>query len=237
MITAYDLDVRDFTSNTTIRLISTAYIDEPALSPLADDEDDRALLEEIEGLTSARLNPALPRPPGLSPEELLSNAHGYGWTYVNAAFCYTRPTGNRFNDGDRGAWYATYGDNAVAAAQAEVAFHLTRELSAVGIYENLTRYRELIAGFTTRFHDLHGHEDEPCLSTDIDIAYPAGQQLARDVLAVGGNGVMFPSARYAGGRCLAAFRPFLIQNIRQGATWQFEWAGNPTPNITAAEAA
>ena len=47
MIRAEDLDQVDFTDPTTVRLISTAYIDEPAMAPLADDEDDFAILEEI----------------------------------------------------------------------------------------------------------------------------------------------------------------------------------------------
>jgi hypothetical protein len=68
-------------------------------------------------------------------------------------------------------------------------------------------------------------EDEPALSPDIDLAYPAGQRLARKVLAEGGNGVIYPSARRAGGTCLAAFRPHLIQNIRHGDVVTFEWNG------------
>ena len=111
MIRAEDLDQVDFTDPTTVRLISTAYIDEPAIAPLADDEGDLAILEEIEGLTSARRTVALPVPGGLDPAELLTAAAGYGWTYINAAFCYTRATGNRFNGPERGAWY---GDDAVA---------------------------------------------------------------------------------------------------------------------------
>jgi len=71
----------------------------------------------------------------------------------NAAFCYTRATGNRFNGPERGAWYASHGYLAVETAQAEVAWHLTRELEATGVFENVTAYRELLAGFTTRLHD------------------------------------------------------------------------------------
>lgn len=232
MITADDIAQCDFTDPQTIRLISTAYINEPAITPLADDEIDLAFLEEIEGLSSARLSPTLPRPDGVHAEELLTEVHGYGWTYVNAAFCYTRSSGNRFNGAERGAWYATYGENAAQTAKAEVSFHLTRELDATGVYENVTAYRELIAGFTTRLYDLHGHADEPFLSLDIDTAYPEGQRLAREILGAGGNGVLYPSLRHEGGACLAAFRPIVVQNIRQGPTWTFTWAGERTPLIT-----
>ena len=232
MIRAEDLDRVDFTDPTTIRLISTAYIDEPAMAPLADEEDDLAILEEIEGLTSARRTVTLPVPGGLDPAELLTAAAGYGWTYINAAFCYTRATGNRFNGPERGAWYASYGEDAALTAQAEVSWHLTRELEATGVFENLTAYRELLAGFTTRLHDLTDRAGDAVMSPEPHIAYPIGQTLAQDVLGSGGNGLLYPSTRRDGGRCLVAFRPHLVQNVRQGDTWNFEWKGDASPEIT-----
>ena len=232
MIRAVDLKEVEFTDPTTIRLIPTAYIDEPAMAPLADDEDDLAILEEIEGLTSARRTVTLPIPGGLDPADLLTEAAGYGWAYVNAAFCYTKATGNRFNGPERGAWYASYGENSVETAQAEVAEHLTGELTATGIYRNITAYRELLAGFTTRLHDLTGRAEDDVLSPDPARAYPIGQTLAQDVLSSGGNGLLYPSARYHGGQCLVALRPHLVQNVRLGTVWTFEWTGKPTPKIT-----
>ncbi|WP_215907521.1 RES family NAD+ phosphorylase [Thalassospira marina] len=232
MIRASDLECRDFVADSTIRLIPTAYIDEPALGPLADDDEELDLLAEIEGLTSARLQPPLPLPGGLDPTELLSPANGYGWSYVNAAFCYTRTEGNRFNGPNRGAWYAALGDNATQTAQAEVAWHLTRELENTGVFNNITAYRELIAGFNAPFHDLAGHPQATALDPSPTIAYPAGQALAHAILASGGNGLLYPSVRHQGGHCIAALRPSLVQNIRQGDQWVFTWSGNPDPEIT-----
>jgi hypothetical protein len=232
VIDAASIPVEDFTEPTTYRLISTAYIAEPALAPLADDEGDLEFLHEIEGLTSARLMAAMPLPSGLSPDELVSENHGYGWTYVNAAFCYTRATGNRFNGPERGAWYATFGAEAVETAQAEVSCHLTRELEATGVFDNITSYRELLAGFTARFHDLRGLDGETFLDVDPAIGYPEGQKLAAALRAQAANGVLYPSVRHRpAGQCLAAFRPGLVQNIRQGDTWVFTWAGMPDPEI------
>lgn len=221
----------EFTDPATVRLISTAYIAEPALQPLADSSDDLKVLEELEALTSRRLDLAMPLPAGMLREELLTEAHGYGWTYINAAFCYTRTTGNRFNGPERGAWYATWGEGAAAAAQREVAWHLTRELANTGVFENVTDYRELVAGFTCRLHDLTDLNHCEFLMSDVDIAYPAGQVLAKNLRAIGSGGVIYKSTRYDGGNCLAAFRPNLVQNIRQGATWRFTWAGAQEPKI------
>lgn len=238
MIHACDLKIRDFVAESTIRLIPTAYINEPALSPLADDDADLDLLAEIEGLTSARLQPPLPIPGGLDPAELQSPANGYGWSYVNAAFCYTRATGNRFNGPNRGAWYAAFGDKASQTAQAEVTWHLTRELENTGIFDNTTAYRELIAGFNAPFHDLTPHSTATAIPLPLDPAperaYPAGQALADDILASGGNGLLYPSVRHKGGHCLVALRPSLVQNIRQGDQWVFTWSGHPDPDIKPA---
>ncbi len=231
MIDVSKIPLATFVEANTTRLISTAYIDEPSLAPLADDEDDLAFLEELEGLSSSRRE--LPEfiPSGVHPDELVSEHHGYGWTYINAAFCYTRETGNRFNGPDRGAWYATWGEDQIETARSEVAWHLTRELHATGVYENITSYRELNASFASQFHDLNEFDVDCVFHTDPAIGYPAGQALASQLLANGSNGILFSSVRRAEGLCLAAFRPHLIQNIRQGDMWVFEWAGKPEPNI------
>ena len=130
---------------------------------------------------------------------------------------------------------ASYGKDATDTAKAEVAWHLTRELRATGIYENITAYRELLAGFVSRFHDLGEGAGEAVFSEDPAEADPAGQALARDILANGGNGVLYSSVRYEGGRCLAALRPNLVQNLREGETWVFRWAGSAEVVISRVE--
>jgi len=225
----------DFNDKNTIRLIPTAFIEEPALKPLADNEDDLDILANIEMLTSTRQNKNITLPIRVDPNELPTQAYGFGWTYINAAFCYTHLNGNRFNSKNRGAWYASFGKNAIITSQAEVAYHLTKELDNVGKYENITNYREIIAGFITNFYDLRKYDDHNFLHSDEKIAYPAGQLLADSMLQNDANGIIYPSKRHDGGQCLVAFKPHLIQNIRHGATWQFNWNGNRKPTISRAK--
>lgn len=84
----------------------------------------------------------------------------------------------------------------------------------------------------SRLHDLGERTDDAVSSEDPAKAYPAGQTLAREILKSGGNGVLYPSARYEGGRCLAALRPNLVQNVRDGETWVFRWAGSAEVEIS-----
>ncbi|MHB9880154.1 RES family NAD+ phosphorylase [Pacificimonas sp. ICDLI1SI03] len=207
-------------------MISTAYLDEPAMQPLADTDAALEVLERLEGKTSLRQNYDIPPPAGVRQDELLTPAYGYGWTYVNAAFCYTRSKGNRFNGSDRGAWYATFAHEPVQTAIAEVGHHLTRELANVGIYENVTRYRELIAGFIGPFVDLRSETGADYLDPDENAGHPAGQALARELREADFGGAVYPSVRYEGGVCLAAFWTTMVQNIRQGAIWELSWSGS-----------
>ncbi len=215
------------TQRDTVRLVPTGRLKQPALLPLAPDPgalDDVALLESA---TNARLRGEAAGLPDLDPRELVFGRAGQ--TFVNAAFTHTRPGGNRFNDDERGAWYAAF---EAGTALAEVAYHLARELEAIGRFENVTDYAELLADFVGRFHDLRAGGVKSCLDPDTARGYPAGQALARRLRAEGSNGIVYPSLRRRGGTCLVAFRPDLVQNLREGSIWRLEWRGSPEPVVT-----
>jgi len=218
------------TDPTTIRLVSTAYITEPAVAPLADDDGELEILEALEGLTSARLG-SVALPSDVDPAELLNASYGYGYTLINAAFCHARPPGNRFNSEERGAWYCAFGDKAKQTTQAEIIFHRTRALKEANCLHDTGSYRELLAGFTCNFHDLRSQPDHQALDPDTRVAYPVGQAIAKSILANGGNGLIYPSIRFSGGTCIAVFRPSVIQNVRQGDQISFVWSGTETPDV------
>lgn len=222
---AVDLAQRD-----TVRLISTGRLKGPVLLALAPSHGALEDLAALESVTNGRLRAQDAGLPDLDPRELVFGRPGH--TFINAAFTHTRPGGNRFNDEGRGAWYCGFDAD---TSLGEVAYHLTRELEAVGRFENVTDYAELLADFIGLFHDLRsaGRAGEPCLSDDPAVAYPAGQALARRLRAeAGSNGIVYPSARHTGGVCLVAFRPDLVQNLRQGGIWRLEWQGSPGPTVT-----
>jgi hypothetical protein len=221
----------DLTQRNTIRLISTGRLKDSILRPLAANHGALQDIAALESVTNGRIKAQEGGLLDLDPRELLLVGRS-GFTFINAAFTHTRPGGNRFNGEDRGAWYCAFD---VETSLHEVAYHLTRELEAIGRFENITDYAELFADFFGPFHDLRAAElsiEEQALQEDISIAYPVGQRLAKRLRDADSNGIVYPSIRHPGGICLVAFRPDLVQNLRQGGIWRLEWQGDPTPVMT-----
>ncbi|MCF3935061.1 RES family NAD+ phosphorylase [Acuticoccus sp. M5D2P5] len=218
-----------------VRLISATHHKPPVLRALVDSDEEAEVLARLEGETSARLIAEREGSPALDRRELVFARRArdltlYGDTHINAAFTYTRASGNRFNSGDRGAWYASYH---VLTSAAEVGYHRTRELAYIGLFEDEALYVELLADFIGTFPDLADEPAHPALDADPEIGYPAGQTLALSLRREGYRGLLYPSVRAPGGRCLVAFDPGIIQNVRPGATWRFVWNGAPDYTLCA----
>ena len=216
-----------------VRLVSETRHKPPVLRGLVDTDEEVEILAELEGATSARLVAEREGGSALDRRELVfaRRAHDlrvYGQSRINAAFTYTRPTGNRFNGGDRGAWYCSYD---VLTSAEEVGFHRTRELGYVGIFKDEARYVELLADFIGDFPNLDGEVGHAALNADPDIGYPEGQALAEALRRDGHRGLLYPSVRHAGGRCFVAFDPGIVQNVRPGASWKLTWNDAPEYSI------
>ncbi|SNY91980.1 RES domain-containing protein [Cohaesibacter sp. ES.047] len=220
-----------------VRLIPATYHKPPVLRGLVDTDEEAAILAELEGETSARLLAEQVGSPSLDRRELAfarrsNDLKVYGQSHINAAFAYTRPSGNRFNDGARGAWYCAY--ETLTAAE-EVGYHRTRELQNIGIFEDEALYVELLADFIGSFPDLEGEYGYPALNEDTALGYPEGQKLALSLRQKGHSGLLYPSVRHHGGRCLVAFDPGIVQNVRPGATWKLSWNGSESFSICAVQ--
>ena len=203
----------------TVRLIPSAYYKGPILRPLVDTDDELRALEALERTTSKRL----------SQRKINPEVEDWGSSCVEAAFAYRREGGNRFNDQHHGAWYAGFDE---ATALAEVGFHKTRELGYIKDparkYRDEVHYHALQASFIGRFHDVRKEALPPkYLDADPAVGYPAGQQLAKELLQVGSRGLIYPSVRRSGGICLVAFQEIVVQDVRPGAKWQLSWTGSP----------
>lgn len=210
----------------TIRLVTTARLRAPVLSPLVD-ADELAALAEIEGATSNRL---LVQNRGTAEIQSYELVYGVPHAaFINASFAYAKPREpNRFNGAERGAWYAAL---ELATCLAEVRHHLTEALSQTGVYEAVVDYAELHASFAGEFVDLRPHPDHISLHPEKAIGYPAGNALADAARARGLNGIIYPSVRNEGGTCIAALFPHAVQSVAQGDVYRMTWRGTPEPDI------
>lgn len=214
----------------THRLIPSKYSDggESVLVEIAETDAQLKDIFDLDNATNDRLNAETNLLPGIGIHELV-----FGVPYdriVNAAFCHPHPLGSRFNDAERGAWYAAFEPE---TAQAEVAFHKWIELAEVGWQREEVSYDDYRADFSAEFHDIRrDRRIANCLAPD---SYVASQKLADDLLHAGSLGIVYPSVRRRTGTCLACFRPTLVMNVRKGATYLFRWDGKPKPTIAEAK--
>jgi RES domain len=196
----------------THRLIPSRYSDESVLNRLAENEKQLEDLFELDGATNDRLLGEANLLPGISVHELL-----FGVAYahiVNAAFTHAQPAGSRFKGSDRGAWYAAF---ELETAEAEIAYHKAQELTEIDWQESETfTFHNYLADFRADFHDIRGDAHySSCLDPK---SYSSSQQLARELLASGSAGIVYPSVRRSNGTCLVSFRPALVTNVRQKGT-------------------
>ena len=215
----------------TVRLVASARLREAVLKPLADNDDELALLAEIEGATSSRLIAEERGKAGLPAEELV---HGVPHArFINASFAYSKPReAMRFNPAERGAWYAAL---AVETCIAEVGFHLTRALADAGDFHAVVEYGEMLASMAGVFVDLRQTPAHPGLHPDPAAGYPAGNAVAATARAAGHNGIIYPSVRHPDGTCIVALWPNVVQSVVQGAMYRLTWSGGPDYSIESIE--
>ena len=207
----------------THRLIPSRYPSAGILDAVAAAEDLEAVFE-LEGWTNDRISAEL---------GLLHNVARAEWvvgrplaTVVMASFCHPPPTGGRFNDARRGAWYAAF---ALRTAHAEAVFHRTAELEEIGgWFDTFVQMADYLADFRAVFHDL----GEPRFARYLNPgSYERSQRLAGRLLEQGSNGIVYPSIRDRNGTCLACFRPRLVSNVKSGGFYEYRWSGKKEPAI------
>jgi RES domain-containing protein len=213
----------------TMRLVASARLREAVMTPLADDEDELGLLAEIEGATSGRL---IAEQRGIGAVEADELVHGVPHAkFINASFAYAKPREPmRFNPAERGAWYSALD---VQTCICEVGHHLTKALADAGDFNAVVEYGAMLASMAGVFADLRQVPGHPSLDPDPAIGYPVGNAMAAAIRANGHNGIIYPSVRHAGGTCVAALWPNVVQSVVQGALHRLTWSGSPQFQVEA----
>jgi hypothetical protein len=213
------------------RLIPSRYSDSgTVLSDLADDDEMLEKLIRLDGSTNDRVQGEQSGLVGISTYELvygIPNAH-----IIRAAYLHPSPTGSRFNDSTRGAWYAA---GKLETSLDEVGYHKAKHLAEIVVPESVdgvppsesSTYDDWLADFHADFHALEPATDyADCLAAEpVPECYAESQKLAVRLLKAQSNGISYPSVRRKGGRCLACFRPALVYQPRRDKRYEisFRW--------------
>lgn len=198
------------------RIINTAHPPIDLFEDIAD-PTDWLLLGSAEGKTNPRLADTIGNLDLVPPERRVG---GNGSSYVMAPFTHVstdRP--GRFHDGTFGAFYA---GESFETALFETAHHSQKFYAATGEEAGwIADMRELIGSIDSSLLDLRDGFDGLLDPDD----YAAAQAFAREARAGGSNGIVYPSVRYPGGTCFAAFFPDVVAIPSQGRHIRYHWNG------------
>jgi hypothetical protein len=181
---------------------------------IADPADMDAVFA-IEALTNPRLREEI------DALKLVPKAHrlsGPGSTPVMAAFTHLNPEGSRFSDGTWGVFYAAH---SVATAVEETVYHREQFMAATSEPPCEVQMRCYRTSVDSKLHDLRGGWPAEQAAD----SYVASVALARRLRDAGSPGIVFDSARHAGGECIAAFFPDVVAPCVQARHLVYRWDG------------
>ena len=200
--------------NHAYRIVPSRFPTVGVYDRIADPADLEAVFA-IEAMTNPRLREEAGALKLVPQDRRIS---GPGSTPVMAAFTHLNPEGSRFSDGSWGVFYAAH---SVATAVEETVYHRERFLAATAEPACDIQMRCYRTSLDSRLHDLRGgwpaaHDPG---------SYAASIALARELRGSGSNGLVFDSARHAGGECVAAFYPDVVAPCVQAQHLIYRWDG------------
>jgi hypothetical protein len=145
---------------------------------------------------------------------------GPGASVVMAAFTHIgRPS--RFSDGSYGVYYAGRDEE---TAIVETVFHTERRLRDTDEPPIELDMRVYAGTVELALDDLRGNAYKRLRNPDL-ATWPVCQRFGSERRAAGSSGLLYRSARHAGGECIAAFRPRAVSRPAQGRHLRYCWNG------------
>ncbi|EIC29376.1 RES family NAD+ phosphorylase [Methylomicrobium album] len=188
--------------------------------------EDLDIVFAIEALTNDRL---LDESGDIMRVPFEDRISGPGTTPIMAAFTHLTPEGSRFTDGTYGVYYA---GSDMDTAIAETRFHKARFLAATNEPPIEIDMRSYASDLDSELHDIRKMQSRmPAIYTDDPESYSHPQALAKALHGTGSNGIVYDSVRYAGGECIAVFKPRVLSPVRQGPHFCYVWNGEAITEI------
>jgi len=198
------------------RVIASRYPPIALFERVASPDEWDALIE-IESLTNPRIRDEVGEI-ALVPHDERVSGPGAGW--VMGAFTHIGRA-SRFTDGSFGAYYAA---SNLACAVAETAYHYGNFYRATKEPHCDVDMRVLVGAVKGAFHDIRKERKKYRRVYDPD-DYTASQAFARQLRALGSNGITYDSVRLDGGKCVAAFRPKAVSPPDGSGRLLYHWDG------------
>ncbi len=178
------------------------------------------VLIELEQQTNPRVRDTVGEISLVPPGRRVS---GVNASWVMAPFTHVNPKGSRFSDGRYGVYYAA---NRLETAIAETVFHFTQFACDSKDPPRREDMRVLVGGVSNRFHDVESLPTSERSAVLDPNSYVASQVLAATLRADGSNGLVYPSVRHLGGRCIGAFWPDVMKLPVQERHLRYDWDGS-----------
>jgi hypothetical protein len=138
-----------------------------------------------------------------------------------AAFTHVSPDrASRFGDGSYGVYYA---GNSLETALREHTYHMGRFYADAGMAADwISVVRQLIGTIDAKLVDIRGRGFAALLDPD---NYSASQAFGKEQKAADADGIVYPSVRDPGGKCIAAFFPDVVTPPVQADHFRYYWDG------------
>jgi hypothetical protein len=175
--------------------------------------DDWLALQDTESLTNERLRTSLGKSALVRAEDRLS---GPGTSLIMSPFTHPDPNGDQFSDGTFGISYAlpTFEAALVRSVRGREEF-----LSRTKEGPTTLQMRVLNTDMRGMVHDLRGKIANDYRNVE------ASRELSRNLRAEGSYGLLYDDPNPRIGETLAAFRPTILQNLRQERHLAYKWDG------------
>ncbi|KTC69313.1 RES domain-containing protein [Legionella birminghamensis] len=201
----------------THRLIPSRY-PPVSLFDWAENEEELEQIALLEGLTNDRLAEEYGK---ISLVPKGDWVYGPGATPLMAAF--THFGVSRFSDGSSyGVYYAA---DSVETAIAETKFHREQFLAASKEKPCIIQMREYQAKVTKELINICSENFAAFYNPSLE-SYAESQEFGRTIKINNEWGILYPSARKAGGKCIAVFRPPALTIPVQAGHYDYIWDGN-----------